>query len=57
MWLLLDVIVNITANVTKGLKEQIKLFDQRGLLGRYSAGENMERVLLDYTSTCNTLDQ
>ena len=35
LWLMLDIIVNITPNVAKGLKEQIKLFGEKGLQGMY----------------------
>ena len=57
LWLMLDTIVNITADVAKGLKEHIKLFGQKGLQGMYPAGENVERMVMDYTSICDTLDQ
>ena len=56
LWLMVDVIVNITG-VAKGLKEHIKLFGQKGLQGMYPMGENVERIVMDYTSICDTLDQ
>ena len=43
LWLVLDIIVNITANVAKSLKEYIKLFGQKGLQGMYPAGGNLKR--------------
>ena len=57
LWLMLDIIGNITTNVAKGLKEQIKLFGQKGLQEMYPTGESVEHMVLDYTSICNTVDQ
>ena len=54
---MLDTIVNITADVAKGLKEHIKLFGQKELQGMYPAGETVERMVMDLTSICDTLDQ
>ena len=51
---MLDIIVNITANVAKGLNEHIKLFGQKGLQQMYSTGENVEHIVMDYTSIYNT---
>ena len=57
LWLMLDIIGNITTNVAKGLKEQIKLFGQKGLQEMYPTGESVEHMVLDYTSICNMVDQ
>ena len=54
---MLDITVNITADVAKGLKEHTKLFGQKDLQGMYPTGENVERIVMDYTSICDTLDQ
>ena len=44
LWLMLDIIFNITPCVAKGPKEQIKLVGHRGLQGMYLTGENMEWI-------------
>ena len=57
LWLMLDVIVNITDNVTAGLKSRIKAFRQKGLSGMYLRGENVEKMVLDMSSIADALDQ
>ena len=55
--LILDVIVNITYDMVKGLREHIKLFDQKGLQGMYPMMENVGWMMIDYTNICDTLYQ
>ena len=54
---MVGIIVNITIDVPKGLKEQIKLFGQMGTPRSVPRVENVERIVLDYTNICDTLDQ
>ena len=54
---MLHIIINITPDVASGLKDRIKLFATKGLRGLYPKGENVERMVLDYTSICDSLDQ
>ena len=56
VWLMLDSIAIITANITESLKEHIKFVGQKGFQGVYHKGENVEWMVMDYTSICNTLD-
>ena len=57
LWLILDVIVNITDNVVAGLKARIKTLGQKGLSGIYPCAENVERMVLDMSYIANPLDQ
>ena len=57
LWMILDVIVNITPDVAAGLKARIKTFGQKGLRGVYPRGENVERMVLDISSVADALDQ
>ena len=47
MLFMLDAIVNTTTDVAKGLKDQIKMFGQKGIQGMYPTGENVERMVVD----------
>ena len=57
LWMMLDIIVNITPDVASGLKDRIKLLVSKGLNRFYPKGENVERLVLDYSSICHSLDQ
>ena len=50
LWLVFNVIINITDEVTAGLKSRIKTFGQKGLSEMYLRGENVERMVLDISS-------
>ena len=54
---MLNIIISITPDVAYGLKTRIKLFEEKGLKGLYSKGENFERLVLNYGSICQSLDQ
>ena len=54
---MLDIIVNITVDVVKGLKKHIKSFGQKDLQGMYPAGKNVEWMVMNYQSICDTLYQ
>ena len=57
LWLMLNISVNITTDIVKGLKEHMTLFGQKGLQGMYPTGENVEWMVMDYTSICDTFNQ
>ena len=40
LWMMLDIIINITPDVAAGLNTRIKLFGEKGLKGLYPKGEN-----------------
>ena len=52
---MLNIIISITPDVASGLKTHIKLFEEKGLKGLYSKGENFERLVLGYGSIFYTL--
>ena len=54
---MLNIIISITPDVASGLMTRIKLFEEKGLKGLYSKGENFERLVLNYGSICQSLDQ
>ena len=56
LWLMLHTIINITPDVASGLKDCIKLSATKGLRGLYPKRENVERMVLDYTIICDSLD-
>ena len=57
LWMMLDIIINITPDVASGLKTRIKLFGDKVLKGLYPKGDNVERLVLDYASIFHSLDQ
>ena len=57
VWLMLDILINVTPDVAKGLKEQLKLFGEKGLKGCYPGGENVEAMANDVLSICEVLER
>ena len=57
LWLMIDVIINITNDAAVGLKSRIKAFGQKGLAGMYPRGKNVERMMLYMLSIADALDQ
>ena len=57
IWLMLDIIVNITPDVAEGLKEQLKQLGAKGLKGCYPGNENVESLATDVLSICEVLAQ
>ena len=55
--MMLDIIVNIIHNVASGLNDRIKLFGSNDLSGLHPKGENVEMLVLDYSSIYHSLDQ
>ena len=56
-WLMLDTIINITPDVAASLRKRIKAFGEKGVAGIYPKGKNIERVVLDLSSICHSLNQ
>ena len=54
LWMMLDIIINVTPDVATGLNTRIKLFGDKGLKGFYTKGDNL---VLDYGIICHCLDQ
>ena len=54
---MLDTIINITPGDDASLRKRIKTFGEKGVAGIYPKGENIERVVLDLSSICHSLDQ
>ena len=55
IWIMLDIIVNITPDVAKGLKEQLKYIANEGIKGCYPGSENVESLAVDVASICEVM--
>ena len=54
---MLDIIVNITPDVAKGLKELLKQLTDKGTKGCYPGSENVESLAVDVLHICEVLEQ
>ena len=56
LWMMLDIIINITPDIAAGLNIHIKLFGENGLKGLYPKGVHFDSLVLNYGSICHSLD-
>ena len=57
LWMMLDIIINVTPDIAAGLNTHIKLLGDKGIKGLYPKGENVDMLVLDYGSICHILEQ
>ena len=56
LWMMLDIIINITPDVAVGLKTSIKFFGEKGFKGLYLKGDNVEILVMNYGNICFSID-